>query len=42
MSETSILISPCGGLATVLTFMRPGATGGRPGWLAAGRGTLGR
>ena len=27
MSDTSILISPCGGLATVLTFMRPGATG---------------
>lgn len=26
MSETSILISPCGGLATVLAFLRPGAT----------------
>lgn len=27
MSDTSILITPCGGLATVLTFLRPGATG---------------
>ncbi|KAL4439224.1 hypothetical protein ABPG77_004126 [Micractinium sp. CCAP 211/92] len=26
MSETNILISPCGGLATVLAFMRPGST----------------
>lgn len=26
MSETSILVTPCGGLATVLTFLRPGAT----------------
>ncbi|KAL4442053.1 hypothetical protein ABPG77_011314 [Micractinium sp. CCAP 211/92] len=26
MSDTSILVTPCGGLATVLAFMRPGAT----------------
>jgi hypothetical protein len=26
MSDTSILVTPCGGLATVLTFLRPGAT----------------
>jgi hypothetical protein len=26
MSETSILITPCGGLGTVLTFLRPWAT----------------
>lgn len=26
MSDTSILITPCGGLATVLTFLRPAAT----------------
>jgi len=26
MSQTSILISPCGGLATVLSFLRPGST----------------
>lgn len=26
MSGTSILVTPCGGLATVLTFLRPGAT----------------
>ncbi|KAI7839288.1 hypothetical protein COHA_006986 [Chlorella ohadii] len=25
MSDTSILVTPCGGLATVLTFLRPGA-----------------
>jgi hypothetical protein len=29
MSDTSILITPCGGLATILTFMRPQSTGGR-------------
>lgn len=28
MADTSILISPCGGLATVLTFLRPQSTGG--------------
>ena len=26
MSETAVLLTPCGGLATVLTFLRPGAT----------------
>ena len=26
MSESSVLVTPCGGLATVLTFMRPGAS----------------
>lgn len=26
MSETSVLLTPCGGLATVLTFLRRGAT----------------
>jgi hypothetical protein len=29
MSDTSILLTPCGGLATVLTFLRPHSTGGR-------------
>ena len=26
MSETSVLITPCGGTGTVLTFLPPGAT----------------
>ena len=26
MSQTDVLITPCGGLATVLTFLPPGAT----------------
>lgn len=26
MSDTSVLVTPCGGLATVLTFLQPGAT----------------
>ena len=26
MSETSVLITPCGGTGTVLTFLQPGAT----------------
>ena len=26
MSKTSILITPCGGTGTVLTFLQPGAT----------------
>lgn len=26
MSRTSILITPCGGIGTVLTFLQPGAT----------------
>ena len=26
MSKTSVLITPCGGTGTVLTFLQPGAT----------------